>query len=279
MNRTNWIRCTFSVRAAIYTLVFVALGALAVHDSSAALFTLTDANSVAQFDTETPNNNFNWFVGGPDLLAQQSFWYRVGSAGPEQSVHVLPVGVQGTTDANFDGNPDTLFVRYLGGNFNVETTYNLVGGALGSGQSDLGEQIKIVNLQASPLDFHFFQYADLDLSAFDAAVFTNTNAVDQFGISLRSSETVVTSVPSHREVALRPVTLNKLNDALPTTLIDNSAAGPGNVTWAFQWDVTIPAGSSFLISKDKGIRVIPEPVSALLFCVAAGLFAGVYRKR
>ena len=78
----------------------------------------------------------------------------------------------------------------------------------------MGEQISISNLTASPLDFHFFQYADFDLSAADTVIFTNANTVDQSGGGLRLSETVVTPVPSHREAAFFPITLNKLNDAL-----------------------------------------------------------------
>src|SRR5437868_10707357 len=82
---------------------------LVYEPASAALFTLTDQNSISQFDTATQSNNFNWFVDGTDILAQQAFWYRIGNTA-EQSVHTLPIGVQGTSDTNFDGNPDTLLV-------------------------------------------------------------------------------------------------------------------------------------------------------------------------
>src|SRR5437016_3451509 len=92
-------------------LAFTGVTGFAPQHASAALFTLTDANSVSQFDTATQANNFNWFVDGNDRLAQQAFWFRVGNVA-EQSLHTLPIAVQGTTDSNFDGNPDTLFVRY-----------------------------------------------------------------------------------------------------------------------------------------------------------------------
>jgi hypothetical protein len=143
----------------------------------------------------------------------------------------------------------------------------------------MGEQISIFNLTPSPLEFHFFQYADFDLSAADTAIFTNSNTVDQTGGGLRLSETVVTPVPSHREAALFPVTLNKLNDGLPTTLSDNAGAGPGDVTWAYQWDAVIPPSGTFLISKDKHISLVPEPAAASLLCVAAGLLVARRRKR
>jgi hypothetical protein len=92
---------------------------LAQH-SVAALLTLTDDNSVSEFDTTTQANNFDWIVDGTDLLAQQAFWYRIGNV-PEKSLHILPIAVQGVSDSNFDGNMDTLFVRYTGAGFRADT--------------------------------------------------------------------------------------------------------------------------------------------------------------
>jgi hypothetical protein len=266
------------VRALSLSCFLAALSAVTPQQSVAALLSLIDDNSSADFDTATPSNNYNWFVDNTDLLAQQAFWYRIGNAGPEQSVHTLPIGVQGTSDVNFDGNPDTLFVRYNGAGFRIETRYSLDGGLPGSRTSDLGEQISIINLTTSPLDFHFFQYADFDLSAADTIIFTNPNTVDQTGGGIRLGETVVTPVPSHREAAFFPVTLNKLNDGLPTTLIDNGGAGPGDVTWAFQWDFQLSPPSTFVISKDKHISAIPEPAAASLLCIAVGLLFTGRRK-
>ena len=247
--------------------------AVAPQRADAALLTLIDGNSSADFDTAASANNYNWFVDGNDKLAQQAFWYRIGPAGPESSVHTLSIGLQGLTDGNFDGNSDTLFVRYNGAGFRIETTYTLRGGTPGSGASDMGELITIYNLGASPLDFHFFQYADFDLSAADTIKFTNANAVQQFG-GTRLTETIITPVPSHHEAAFFPVTLNKLNDGVATTLSDTpalgNAIGAGDVTWAFQWDVSIPVGGTFQISKDKNLAV-PEPGTIALLAMGASL--------
>lgn len=251
--------------------------------SFGALFSLVDGNSSANFDTATSANNYNWFVDGTDYLAQQAFWFRIGGVSAEQSVHGLPIGVQGTSDGNFDGNPDTLFVRYQGSGFKIETRYTLSGGTPGSGNSDLAEQISIINQSASPLDFHFFQYADFDLSGADSVVFDNLNTVRQFNGISRLTETVVTPASSHREAAFFPVTLNKLNDGLPTTLSDTAigaVVGAGDVTWAYQWDFLLQPGDTFQISKDKRLELsaIPEPgVGALLGL--AGLLLVSYRKR
>jgi hypothetical protein len=215
------------------------------------------------------------FVDVPDVLAQQAFWYRVGNVA-EQSLHTLPIAVQGISDSNFDGNPDTLFVRYNGAGFQADTHYTLDGGTAGSGSSDMSEQISITNLLGTPLDFHFFQYSDFDLSPADSLVFTNANTVQQSGGTAQLTETVVTPVPSHHEGALFPVTLNRLNDAAPTTLSDTPPIGvplgPGDVTWAYEWDVTIAPGGTFQVSKDKRVSTtVPEPTAAgMLVALSAG---------
>src|ERR1051326_3583782 len=72
-----------SVPAILCGLVLAGLAGPATQSSMAALFTLTDDNSVVQFDTATQANAFNWFVDGVDQLAQQAFWYRIGNSGPE----------------------------------------------------------------------------------------------------------------------------------------------------------------------------------------------------
>ena len=55
--------------------------------------------------------------------------------------------------------------------------------------------------------------------------------------------------------------------------------GPGDLTWAYQWDVTIAAFDTFQISKDKNLDagVIPEPTA--LAAAAMGLTALATRRR
>jgi hypothetical protein len=277
------------LRALLGVVVFCGAAGLAAQQSHAAILTLVDDNSSATFDTANPANNFNWLVDGINQLNTQAFWHRIGPAGPEQSVHTLPIGVQGTSDGNFDGNPDTLFVRYLGANYRIETRYTLDGGTPGSGASDMSEQISIINTSANTLDFHFFQYADFDVNGTaggDAVVFTNPNSVRQFEPGFELTETVVTPVPAHREAAFFNATLVKLNNALPDNLADAPAfgvvLGPGDVTWAYQWDFLLPPNSTFQISKDKNLHAnppIPEPGTGALLAIAAGLFLAGLRKR
>jgi len=258
-------------------LFVIGMACLFTQRAHAGTFTLVDENSVVDIDTDDQLNANNWIVEGQDQLFQQGFWYRVGNDA-EQSLHTLPHPVEGASDINFDGNDDALFVRYDGEGFRVEVRYILDGGAPGSGTSDMAEQISITNLGRSPLDFHFFQYSDFEIlgtDGNDSAVFTNANSVQQYEGALTLSETVVTPVPSHREIDFFDTTRAKLNDGLPTTLSDTPPTavvlGPGDLTWAYQWDVLIPAFGTFQISG-----VVPEPATCALLAIA-GLLLGLRR--
>jgi hypothetical protein len=283
MFSTSRPRCRKTVRAHFIALLGVFL--FSAQCARAGLFTLADENSSILFNTASPTNASNWQVDGVDQLNQQAFWYRVGNTA-EQSVHSLPIAFEMASNTNFDPNLDTLFTRYLGAGFHIDMHYSLDGGLPGSRTSDLAEQISISNTGSSPLDFHFFQYNDFDLNgtaAGDSAVFTNANAVRQTEGTMGVSETVVTPVPSHREIDTFAATLSKLVDAVPTTLSDlpavGNVAGPGDMTWAFQWDFVLAPGRTYLISKDKHLSGIPEPTAAVLMTLGVGLVLAVRRTR
>lgn len=253
--------------------------------ATAGTFTLVDDNSEAGFDTDSQANALSWSVDGIDQLFQQAFWFRVGNVA-EQSLDTLVHPTEGTTDTNFDGDQDTLFVRYNGNGFDVEVRYTLDGGTLNSGAADMGEQISIISRSNSPLDVHFFQYVDFDLqgtSGGDSAYFTNSNSVRQSEGSLRLTETVVTPVPNHREIDFWPNTVNNLNDGVATTLSDTPSVGtilgPSDVAWAFQWDFSLAPGGTFQISKDKNLSAVPEPLALVpLVSIVISLLAA-WRKR
>jgi hypothetical protein len=125
--------------------------------SHAQIITLSDNNSSAQVNVGSSAGMFNWFVDGQNQLAQQWFWYRVGNANPEASIDTISAPTISTPNAR------ALYAIFSNASFSVETDYLLTGGLAGSGHSDIGESIRINNLTASPLDFHFFQYSDFDL--------------------------------------------------------------------------------------------------------------------
>jgi PEP-CTERM motif len=111
--------------------------------------------------------------------------------------------------------------------------------------------------------------------------------VRQFSPGIELTETVVTPVPTHREIAPFPVTLSKLNDGMPTVLSDTPpigvVAGPGDLTWAYEWDFQLAPGATFQISKDKNLHAspppVPEPATASLLMLAAGVILSSARRK
>jgi hypothetical protein len=255
---------------------------VAAGSTASAQLVLQDGNSSADFSLNTQAGQHSWVVDGVNHMYQQWFWYRAGSDQFERSLDSLAiVGVQ-VTDTNpfVDPRPDTLDALYRDPRFDTELNVSLRGGTPGSNRSDIGEQIRITNTTGGFLPFHFFQYVDLDLNGTipDTQVrITGGNTAVQSDGAFAVSESVVTPMPSHYEVNFYANTLTSLNDGLPTTLNDNPGPlGPGDLTWAFQWDFNLAPGQSVLISKDKSI--VPAPASAALLAIG-GLAAARRRRR
>jgi len=244
---------------------------------------LVDANSDAFIDPYSQAGMYDWRVEGQDQLNQQWFWYRIGSAGPEASIDAIsaPTIVQ--------PNLRQATILYSNPIFSIQIDYLLSGGAAGSGRSDVSESIRIINKSTATLDFHFFQYSDFDLGgAGNDSVRLGQNLAGKFNEAVLSdplvafTETVTVPGANHGEAAFFDTTRLKLNDAGPTTLNDVAGPiGPGDVTWAFQWDLSIAPGGSVLISKDKYLELttIPEPATALLGGMSLGLLLMIGRAR
>jgi hypothetical protein len=294
--RLNFMKPTVfrnRIRGGLLLLVFALIGLAGT--AHGVVLGLQDENSSLQIDL-TPGAQLgaiNWVIDGVNLLPpvsggntdyRQWFWYRVGN-NPEASLDTLPLQVSGVTDTDFDGNPDTAVARYTGApGFKIQVTFTLVGSTPGSGTSDIGEQISIVNTSQSALAISFFEYGDFQLDppniGNEVVTFINSNAVQEVSTSGNTlQETVVTPPPTHREATAFPITINKLNDGVPDNLIDNAGAGPGDVTWAYQWDFVLDPGQTVLISKDKQ-ALIPEPSTNILVGLGViGLMACAKRRR
>lgn len=226
----------------------------------AQIITLTDINSVAQINTASQAGMFNWIVDGQDQLAQQWFWYRVGAAGPESSINTISAPTIVTPDAR------TLYTTYVNGAYSIEVDYKLTGGTAGSGTSGMNETITITNKDVLPLSFHFYQYTDFDLSGGPNSIQINKNVTtglyntsDQIASGITFHESLDTPGANHGQAGLFPNILNSLVDANPTTLSDVTSAGPGDTAYAFEWDITIGAHTSFVIDNLR-LTIAPSPV-------------------
>jgi hypothetical protein len=249
--------------------------------SRGTIWTLTDLNSSAKVIDNAQAGMFQWNVDGVNNLGQQWFWYRIGSSGGQSSIDTISAPTSSMSDARH------LSTMYENQNFSISLTYTLTGSTAGSGQSTIGESIDIHNLTATPLDFHFFQYSDYDLNggpSGDVAQLSKNgqglfSEADQSKGNVTMSENTIVPGANHGEAALFNQILLGLNGGAPYQLNDNAGpVGPGDATWAFEWDKSIAGGGDLLISKNKQIMpIVPEPGALALGCL--GLLAVLFRKR
>lgn len=245
---------------------------------NAATLTLTDKNSTVTIDPNSQAGMNSWTVDGTDHLNQQWFWVGVG--GSEVSVDTLALTGAATFDDDFDAGDEVAEISYAGTGFTIELELTLTGSA--TNESSIGEVIEITNTSSTePLELRFYQYNDFHLggTASDISVTITDppgNTAIQIDAASVAIETAVTQTPDHFEVAFDPTTLTSLNDGAVTTLSDTTGPlGPGDLTWAFQWDFTIGAGDSIVLSKNKSLQ-IPLPSAAYL---AGGLLCGIAARR
>ena len=269
---------TSMMRSITLALAFLSLAV----QSQAQIQNLSDNNSQALINPNSQAGMFSWTVDGQQQLFQQWFWYRIGPNNPESSIDTISAPLITRPDAK------TAYITYGGAanGYSVEVDYVLTGQSPGSGQADVRESIRIHNFALTPLDFHFFQYSDFDLNnqVGGDTVTLGKDINGKFNEALQTkgasilSETEVTPGANHGETAFFNATLLKLNNPLPDTLNDNAGpTGPGDVTWALQWDTSIAAGGDFLISKQKFLQV-PEPSVLALISLGAVAYA-LHRRR
>jgi hypothetical protein len=254
-------------------LVAVAIAAAAL-PAQATVYTIADGTSQVLVDPTSSAGLFSWTINGVNQLAQQWYWFRIGPAGGESAVSSLSAPV--VTQAYGAGGRELTAVysnTQLG--LGIKLSYSLSGGLNSGG---LNESISINNLTGSPLDIHFFRYADLDLNGApggQSVAIQTSGGLPYKAIQtlpgIGSATTTLISSPNSAEAAFFNSTLVSLNDGNPTSFAGGSlTAGPGDVTHAFEWDYSIAANSSKLISV---IQSVPEPSSLALLVSGAALWA------
>jgi hypothetical protein len=241
---------------------------------NAANIVLDDGNSAVTINPASSAGVENWSINGQNQLSREWFWIRTGSTGGQSSLDTLSAPSSTLYDTTGDGENDTAMLTYGSSNgLQITVTYGLSGGQAGSDASDLAQTIEISNDGTSSQTYHFFEYANFNLGASTGgqtvAISTGpgsdtaTDAGNGFQV-----QTVVSPAASEYEAADYPTLFSSISSTTtPCTLTDASSSTAGNGEWGLEWDMTLKAGGSYVISGDENViqkvTVIPEPVSGL----------------
>jgi len=254
-------------KTAIVTLAaLTAMSTLAI----AGDFVIEDSNSTATFGADGQNS---WVIDGVDHLYEQEFYFRRSGFNDEVNVNSLFLLGQAVSDTNpfTDDRDDVFSSLYSDGNgLEFETTFTLRGANQGSSSASLTELISITNTNTTneAITFSFFQYVDFDLGgdfSDDSGEIVDGNTAHQSDDDFAISEVVVTPAPFAFQMGDSP-DISALWDNGSIDTLNGDDSYQGDVAWAFQWDITLQAGDSFLISKNK--TVVPTPGSFALIGLA-----------
>jgi hypothetical protein len=241
-------------------------GLFATRPCNAANILLTDGNSAVTIDPTSSAGVENWSINGQNQLHQEWFWIRTGNTGGQSSIDTL------SAPSITPGFPSYAAELTYGSSNGLQIVimYSLNGAQPGS---DLVENIEINNDGTSSQTYHFFEYANFNLGDLttgqkvtiapgpggDTATDVGNGWQEQTSVS-PASEYEANDYPSLYDSISSSTT--------PCTLSDASPSSTGDGEWGFEWDTTLAAKGSYVISGDDNIKaapvLIPEPVSGLL---------------
>jgi len=238
--------------------------------ASAQIVSLANGNSTSQIDLGSSTGMFNWVVDGVNILNQQSFFYRTNPGGVGSSISPLTITQL---------IPNSVSATFAGTGFNVTTVYNLIGGANGSGTADMSEQIKVQNNTAAPLVFNFFQYANFAGSGIvelgqNSRGFFNEAFISGGGLVVTENLDTGISPGADDGAVGDPGTI--LSEITGTPGFNPSGPNSGPGAWVLEWQRTISANGSLIISKDlnaAGVGLAPSPEPPAWSLVSIGLIA------
>ena len=269
------------------SFVLSLLGALVLGACAQATAPLTlthpfGPNSTVRIDPYSQTGLYDWVVENTDQVAQDWYWYRIGSAGTAQSIDAI-----GNVTINQEAS-SLATVTFDGAAFSLSVQYSLYGGDWGSGTSDLSETVTVTNKTNGTLDFHLFEYSNHDLNGTagnDTAWLENSTHVDQRdgAFASNTSQVGVNLAPDRWEISTAPTLVNKLNNVAFGDLSNSVTPLTGDVSYALQWNLPIAAGGSLQISKDRLVRgarppEVPEPSGLPVVLSTLGCFVMMRRR-
>jgi hypothetical protein len=255
--------------------------------SSRADISLTDGTSSVNINPGggvAPVGMNSWAIANQNQLNQQWFWYRVDNVALLDMNQTID-SISSASVNTYDGTRGAR-VLYANSYVSVLVDYHLTG--VSSLQSQIGESVTVQNVSAIPLTFHFFQYSDFNLGGTlngdSGGITQNTftgkyNVADQTKGAIAFQETVQTPGADAASIHMPASTIAGLLGT--TSDLDNSigSTGPGNVSYAFEWNVTLAPGAQLLIGPSAflNLNAVPEPSSLAL--ISLGVVGVLARRR
>ncbi len=220
--------------------------------------TLANGTSSAFINTQSQFGHSSWSINGAEELYQQQFWVRSGQSAAELAMSSLP------TQSLVKTGSDQLEVLYRTDSYDILASYQLFGSQPEVPVSRFFTSIEVTNRTGHDLAISIFHYADFDLNGApggEIARFIDAQTVRQTEGDVVVLQQIA-PIPQHRELNFYSATRDKLTDAYPTTLDDvDEPLGPGDVTWAFQWDFLLEPYGTTGVSISQYLA-LPEPASA-----------------
>jgi hypothetical protein len=230
----------------------------------------------------------NWVVDGNNILnsatgGTQWFYSAVG-AGTPAPIQNGALSISSTPVTSAAADTASFGTTYTYSGYSLQAVYTLTGGQPLSGTSDLQETIDVKNTQATPLTFHFFQYANFTITGGTVSLSSQLYRGQSLFTLAQISAPGVTLTeyvdgslnPGANEGEVNPVSIVPITGSPATT-------GLGSA-WLLEWDVTLAANQTFILSKDidvTGIPPAPEPAQLWLLSLGLAAFGGFryYRRR
>jgi len=255
------------------------LGTLGIQEASAAVQTLIDENAVVKIEDGAGGSNagvMSYTVDGVDHMVQEAWWFSTGGAqlpqaGPEVPIASLGVDSSVATDVDSDGDNDKLVINFGPPSqscFDFELTFELTGGAPGSGTANLKETLTSGG-PCTGLFLNHFHYTD-----FDAASITINSSFRPTGSSVTQgplgapllTTTSYTDFGGNSkipnvalELGLASDLLGRLNDANIDTFVDTSVGtgfGLGDAAFVAQFQSSLDPlfGGPIFVVTEKQIQ-------------------------